>query len=212
MNAIRVLIADDHPLYRQGVQTALSNASDIDVIGEAKSGEEAVTMASSLRPDLILMDIQMPGLNGIDATRKISSLCPSIYILVITMFEDDQYVFSAIQAGARGYILKDAERDDILRAIRAVGRGEIIFSSGIASRMVEFFSNARLTTSRELFPDLTIRESEVLFLISKGASNHEVASSLGLTSKTVSNYIANILNKLQVTDREEAARRVRDMK
>ncbi|KUP04371.1 LuxR family transcriptional regulator [Bacillus coahuilensis m2-6] len=204
---MRVLIADDHPLFRQGVSSVLANTPDNEVIAEAGSGEEAVQMACNLLPDLVLMDIQMPDLNGIEATRKILSKCRDIYIIIITMFEDDTSVFSAMQAGARGYVLKDAEKEDILRAVRAIAKGEVLFSSGVASRMIDYFAQGEVTqtvVASTLFPELTSRESEVLFLLSKGASNSEVAETLGLSNKTVYNYVANILNKLQVSDRQES--------
>ncbi|WP_010170595.1 response regulator transcription factor [Bacillus coahuilensis] len=207
MKSIRVLIADDHPLFRQGVSSVLANTPDNEVIAEAGSGEEAVQMACNLLPDLVLMDIQMPDLNGIEATRKILSKCRDIYIIIITMFEDDTSVFSAMQAGARGYVLKDAEKEDILRAVRAIAKGEVLFSSGVASRMIDYFAQGEVTqtvVASTLFPELTSRESEVLFLLSKGASNSEVAETLGLSNKTVYNYVANILNKLQVSDRQES--------
>lgn len=210
MEKLRILVADDHPLFRHGVRTLLGPIADLDVVGEAKTGEEAVSLARDLQPDVILMDVQMPGINGIEATRRILATSPSIRILIVTMFEDDASVFTAMRAGARGYILKDAEKDDLLRAIRSVGAGEGIFSPGIAARMIDFFTTSRPAAPREEFPALTTREREVLHLIAQGSSNAEIARLLSLNAKTVANYVSTILAKLQVADREEAIRRVRE--
>lgn len=210
MNQLRILIADDHPLFRDGMSMLLNTMPDMLVVGEATTGDEVVDLATSLQPDVILMDIKMPGLNGIEATRRIVSDQPHIRILIVTMFEDDASVFTAMRAGARGYVLKDVEKDDMLRAIRAVGRGEAIFSSGIAARLVDFFTTARPAVPREAFPMLTGREREMLHLMAQGASNAEIARLLSLSSKTVANYVSNILGKLQALDRDEAIRRARE--
>ncbi len=210
MDALRVMISDDHPLFRDGMRGLLSTKPDIEVVGEAKTGEEAVTLAGELRPDVILMDIKMPGANGIEATRRILAEHPSIRILVVTMFEDDASVFTAMRAGARGYVLKDADKDDVLDAIRTVGRGGAVFSPGVASRLTDFFTTARPAAPKEAFPTLTDREREMLHLMAKGASNAEIAALLSLSGKTVANYVSNILTKLQVADRKEAARRARE--
>lgn len=210
MNQLRILIADDHPLFRDGMSMLLNTMPDMLVVGEATTGDEVVNLAISLQPDVILMDIKMPGLNGIEATRRIVSDQPHIRILIVTMFEDDASVFTAMRAGARGYVLKDVEKDDMLRAIRAVGRGEAIFSSGIAARLVDFFTTARPAVPREAFPMLTGREREMLHLMAQGASNAEIARLLSLSSKTVANYVSNILGKLQALDRDEAVRRARE--
>lgn len=210
MNQLRILIADDHPLFRDGMSMLLNTMPDMLVVGEATTGDEVVNLATSLQPDVILMDIKMPGLNGIEATRRIVSHQPHIRILIVTMFEDDASVFTAMRAGARGYVLKDVEKDDMLRAIRAVGRGEAIFSSGIAARLVDFFTTARPAVPREAFPMLTGREREMLHLMAQGASNVEIARLLSLSSKTVANYVSNILGKLQALDRDEAVRRARE--
>lgn len=210
MNQLRILIADDHPLFRDGMSMLLNTMPDMLVVGEATTGDEVVDLATSLQPDVILMDIKMPGLNGIEATRRIVGDQPHIRILIVTMFEDDASVFTAMRAGARGYVLKDVEKDDMLRAIRAVGRGEAIFSSGIAARLVDFFTTARPAVPREAFPMLTGREREMLHLMAQGASNAEIARLLSLSSKTVANYVSNILGKLQALDRDEAIRRARE--
>jgi DNA-binding NarL/FixJ family response regulator len=210
MNPLRVLIADDHPVFRDGIRTLLEATPNIKIIGEATTGDQAVALAERLQPDLILMDVQMPGLNGIEATRRIVQTSPHIRVLVVTMFEDDTSVFTAMRAGAHGYVLKDATKDDIRRAIDAVGNGEAIFSPSIATRLIAYFANPRPATLHNVFPELTGREQEILGLIAAGESNSAIAKELTLSTKTVSNYVSNILNKLQVVDRAEAIIRARD--
>lgn len=210
MDKLRVLIADDHPMFRHGVKMLLEGKTDFEVVGEASSGEEAIELAQLLEPDVILMDIRMPGINGIEATKNILQHQNNIKILVVTMFEDDASVFTAMRAGARGYILKDAEREDILRAILSVGRGEAIFSPEIASRLIEYFATANPATREDVFPELSIREREVLYMIADGSSNQQISERLHLSKKTVANYISTIMNKLQVQDREEAIKLARD--
>lgn len=210
MDQLRILIADDHPLFRDGMTMLLNTMPDLAVVGEARTGDEAVDLAATLQPDVIVMDIKMPGLNGIEATRRIMQAQPQMRILIVTMFEDDASVFTAMRAGARGYVLKDAEKDDMLRAIRAVGHGEAIFSPGIAVRLVDFFTTARSAVPKESFPGLTGREREMLQLIAQGASNAEIARLLSLSGKTVANYVSNILAKLQAVDRDAAIRRARE--
>jgi DNA-binding NarL/FixJ family response regulator len=207
---LRVLIADDHPLFRDGMRGLLETQDDIEVVGEATTGDDAVTVTGELSPDVVLMDIKMPGLNGIEATRRILADAPDTRVLVVTMFEDDATVFTAMRAGARGYILKDDDKDDVLSAIRTVGRGGAVFGPGIASRLTDFLTTARPAVPRQHFPELTDREREMLHLISQGASNSEIARLLSLSSKTVANYVSNILGKLQVADRKEAALRARE--
>jgi DNA-binding NarL/FixJ family response regulator len=210
MEPLRILIADDHPLFRHGIHEFLNLAPDMQVVGEATSGEEAITQAEALHPDVILMDVNMPGVNGIEATRRILHDSPHIRILVVTMFEDDGTVFAAMRAGARGYILKDAEKENILRAIQAVGNGEAIFSPTIATRLIDFFATQASTLPREIFPSLTEREREILQLIARGRSNTDIARELSLSPKTVYNYVSNILSKLQVADRAQAIIRARE--
>ena len=210
MEALRILIADDHPLFRHGIRESLNLAPDIQVVGEATSGEEAITQAEALHPDVILMDVNMPGVNGIEATRRILHDYPHIRILVVTMFEDDSTVFAAMRAGARGYILKDAEKENILRAIQAVANGEAIFSPTIATRLMDFFATQASTLPKEIFPSLTEREREILQLIARGRSNTDIARELSLSPKTVYNYVSNILSKLQVADRAQAIIRARE--
>jgi len=210
MEALRVLIADDHPLFRHGIHEFLNLSPEIQVVGEATSGEEAVAQAEALHPDVILMDVNMPGVNGIEATRRILHDSPHIRILVVTMFEDDGTVFAAMRAGARGYILKDAEKENILRAIQAVGNGEAIFSPTIATRLIDFFATQASTLPKEIFPSLTEREREILQLIARGRSNADIARELSLSPKTIYNYVSNILSKLQVADRAQAIIRARE--
>ncbi len=210
MDPLRVLIADDHPLFRKGMRALLVAAQDIEVVGEATTGQEVIELAATLQPDVILMDLQMPGINGIEATRQILHTSPHIRILVITLFEDDASVFSALRAGARGYVLKDAKEEEILRAIRSVGSGEAIFSPAIATRLIDFFATPRPDASKEIFPTLTEREREILQLLARGSPNHDIAKQLALSVKTVNNYVSNIFSKLQVTDRAQAIIRARD--
>jgi DNA-binding NarL/FixJ family response regulator len=208
-NPLRILIADDHPLFRDGIQMLLSTTEDLHVVGEATTGEEAIALAEQTQPDVILMDLRMPGLNGIEATRRIIDISPQSRVLVVTMFDDDASVFTAMRAGARGYMLKDAQKEDLLRAIRAVGKGEAIFSPTIATRMLDFFAAERPAVPRGAFPSLTDREREILHLIVRDASNTGIARSLSLSGKTVANYVSNILGKLQVSTRAEAAEQAR---
>lgn len=210
MEPLRVLIADDHPLFRHGIRSLLNAAEDFQVVGEAATGDEAIRLAAALQPDVTMMDIQMPNVNGIEATRQILRESPNIRILIVTMFEDDASVFTALRAGARGYVLKDAEKDDLLLALRAVGRGEAIFSPAIATRMIDFFAALRLSTPPNAFPELTEREREILALIAEGKSNNEIAARLMLSPGTVRNYVSNVFSKLQVADRTQAIIRARE--
>ena len=210
MEPIRLLIADDHPFYREGVRTMLRMLPDIAVIGEAATGDEVIARAFEQQPDVILMDIKMPGLNGIEATRHILRTSPQIKILVVTMFEDDDSVFAAMRAGARGYLLKDADQEELARAIRAVNRGEAIFSPMIAQRMIYYFAALPRTASAMAFPELTERERDMLHLMARGQSNLAIANTLSLSLKTVQNRVSTIFSKLQVADRSEAIVRARD--
>jgi len=211
---IKVLIADDHAFYREGVRPFLSTSPDIDVVAEAGNGDEAIACAEELHPDVILMDLKMPGVNGIEATRRIHETHPQIGVLVLTMFDDDDSVFASMRAGARGYLLKDADKDEVVRAIVAVERGEAIFSPAIAQRMIQYFSTApsRLSQNKQAgeFSELTERELEILDLIAQGQNNLSIANKLSLSIKTVQNYVSSILTKLQVADRAQAIVRARE--
>ncbi len=202
MEAIRVLIADDHLFFREGVRVLLDSVPETEVVGEASSGDEAIAKAATLQPDVVLMDLHMPGLNGIEATRHILRTSPHIGVLVVTMYEDDHSVFAAMRAGARGYLLKGADQ--------AVSRGEAIFSPTIAGRLMHYFAALKPGHLPQVFPELTDREREVLALIAEGRSNTEIAGRLVLIPKTVRNHISNIFNKLQVVDRAQAIIRARD--
>ncbi len=207
--SLRVLIADDHPIFRDGIQTLLATADDIVAVGEARTGEEAVELAATLAPDVILMDIRMPGCSGIEATRRIVAANHAVRVLVVSMFEDDASIFTAMRAGARGYILKDADRGDILRAIRAVGQGEAIFSPAIATRLLDYFISPSQSLAASEFPGLTDREREILEMVADGYRNADIARQLVLSPKTVRNYVSSIFTKLQVSDRGNAIIRAR---
>jgi DNA-binding NarL/FixJ family response regulator len=207
---LRVLVADDHILFRDGLRALLGSSSATELVGEAATGEEAVALANSLQPDLVLMDLQMPGLNGVEATRLIIQASPHIRILVVTMFEDDNSVLAAMRAGARGYLLKGATHAEMARAISAVGEGEAIFSPSIAARLMEYFANVRPSVLPQAFPELSEREREILHLIAQGHKNPEIATRLVLSPKTVRNHVTNILSKLQVADRAHAIIRARE--
>lgn len=210
MEPLCVLIADDHLLFRDGLRALLASAPDLELVGEATTGNEAIDLAASFQPDVIIMDIQMPGINGIEATRHILHASPHIGVLVVTMFEEDSSVFAAMRAGARGYVLKGANHAEMLRAIRAVGNREAIFSPTIAVRLMEYFSHLRPTTLPQAFPDLSEREREILDLIAQGYKNAGIAHHLVLSEKTVRNHVSNILSKLQVTDRTQAIIRAKE--
>lgn len=208
MKATRVLIADDHPVFRFGLQMLIQVEPGMDVVGEATTGAEAIEMAEKLEPDVILMDINMPAINGIEATRRILERRPETGILIITMF-DDETLFAAVRAGARGYVLKGADGDETLRAIRAVANGEAIFSPAVAERLNRFFSGMPSTPDRP-FPELTPREAEILELIAQGYTNNAIAEQLVISPKTVRNQVSSIFSKMQVADRAQAIIKARD--
>jgi DNA-binding NarL/FixJ family response regulator len=192
------------------LQALFASVPDIDVVGEAETGAEVITKADQLQPDVILMDIQMPGINGIQATRQIMNRHPNIGVIVVTMYKDDDSVFAAMRAGARGYILKGADQEEMLRAIRAVARGEALFGPEIATRLVNFFTSPQSNLSPQAFPELTNREHEILDLIAQGINNQAIANRLSISEKTVRNHISNIFNKLQVVDRAQAIVKARE--
>ncbi len=210
MERLRVLLADDHPLFRKGMRAMLEALPDMEVVGEAATGEEALALANSLAPDIIVMDLQMPGGSGIAATRAILNASPHIRILMVTLFDDSESVFTALRAGARGYILKDTDAGEMARAVQAVSRGEAIFSPVIANRLIDFFAAPHPTVPKEVFPTLTDREREILGLIAQGLANPDIARQLSLSVKTVHNYVSNIFSKLQVADRAQAIIRARE--
>ena len=203
---LRVLVADDHPVFRQGLRTLLDGVDGIDLVADAADGEAAVAAALEARPDVVLMDLSMPGLSGIEATRAILSAAPEVRVLVLTMFEDDDSVFAAMRAGARGYVLKGSDQTELLRAIRAVAAGEAIFGPAIAARLMAYFSSQPTA----VFPELTEREREVLQLIAEGRNNQAIATELVLSLKTVRNHVSRVFNKLQVPDRAQAIVKARD--
>jgi DNA-binding NarL/FixJ family response regulator len=207
---LRILCADDHPTFRAGVRAVLSAAPDLELVGEAATGSEAVTLAAGLRPDLVVMDVHMPDLDGIEATRRIVGADPDVHVLVVTMAEDDATVFRAMRAGAIGYVLKGAGFDELLRAMRAVGSGEAVFSPALAFRLIDWFAAFPSPVNADVFPELTVREREVLQLLAQGRRNQEIAAALFLSPKTVRNLVSSILAKLQVSDRSQAALRARD--
>ena len=201
MSKIRILIADDQAITRSGLKVMLSQHAIFEVLAEAANGEETIALAEKLQPDIILMDLRMPGVNGLEATRQIHRTSPQIRILVLTVFDDDTSVFPAIRAGAHGYLLKDTDQDALMRAIQIVADGGAIFSPGIAQRVLTFLSTLPQNAPREIFDELTLREKEIIELIARGKTNAEIAAALFLSPKTVSNYIANVLLKVQAADR-----------
>ena len=206
---IRIVIADDHPVYRDGLRALVGRSPDLELAGEAATGLEAVSVAESTQPDVVLMDLRMPGMSGIDATRAILERRPDTRILILTMSEDDDSLFAAMRAGARGYLPKDADSEELVRAIRAAALGEVIFGASIATRMQSWFSASR-NRSIDPFPDLTDREDEVLELVARGLPNPEIARRLSISDKTVRNHVASIFNKLRVADRAGAIVRARE--
>jgi len=205
---IRILVADDHAGFRSGLDALLATQPDLRVVGDAATGDEAVARALALQPDVVLMDINMPGIDGIAATRRIVDSSPHIAILVLTMADHDAAVFDALRAGARGYLLKGADRAELTRAIRAVASGEAIFGPDVARRLMAYFADAPVRAPA--FPELSERELEVLELIARGMSNQQIVDRLGISPKTVRNHISNIFSKLQVRDRAEAVVRARE--
>ena len=209
MEPIRVLIADDHPVFRFGLKALLGATPDLEVAGEAADGLQAVALAASLQPDVVVMDLNMPALHGLEATRRILQTSPHIAVLVVTMFDDDS-VFAAMQAGARGYLLKGAEPEATLRAIRTVAGGEAIFSPTVARRVMDYFARRQPSAPAQIFPELTERERELLGLLPQGLTNAAIAERLSLSPKTVRNHVSNIFSKLQVADRAQAIIRARE--
>jgi len=207
---IRVVIADDHPLFRDGLRAMFESEADIELVGEAATGLEAVSLAGQLLPDVALMDIRMPDLDGIEATRRVIAESPNTRVLVVTMFEDDDSVLAAMRAGARGYVVKGMRSSDAIRAIRAVAAGEAIFSPAIASRLLSMLAEASPAARPAVFPELTERERQTLELIAQGHKNAVIAERLHLSPKTVRNYVTSIFDKLQLADRSQAIVKARE--
>ena len=209
--ALSIVVAEDHPLYRRALVTLLAGTPGWQVVAEAADGAGAVTAAHTAQPDVVVMDLKLPGLDGIEATRRIVAASPHIAVLVLTMYDDDESVFEAMRAGARGYLLKGADQAEIVRAVADVADGGAIFGPSVAHRVIEFFAAPRPMTPPELvFPELTAREHEVLDLIAAGRSNADVAAVLVLSPKTVRNHVSNIFTKLHVADRSAAIVRARE--
>jgi DNA-binding NarL/FixJ family response regulator len=210
MNDIRVVVADDHPIVRSGLSALLSTLDGFDVVGLAADGEQAIKECVLHKPDVLILDLQMPGLGGLAATRQVLRAAPTVAVLILTMHDDDHSVFAAMRAGARGYLVKGAEQDEIARAVRAVAAGEAIFGPGIARRLIDFFGEPPTPAVAELFPELTARERDILNLLAAGLSNTAIADRLGLATKTVANNVSAVFAKLQVADRAQAIVRARD--
>ena len=204
-----MLLADDHPVVRRGLAALLGTLPDFEVVGEAVDGEEAIREAQLTRPDVVLMDVRMPGTDGVAATRRLRETVPDTAVLVLTMYDDDATVFTAMRAGARGYLLKGAEQEEIADAIRAVVRGQAIFGPGIASRLLDHFANPP-APAEDPFPELTPREREILELLAEGRRTADIAGALHLSPKTVSNNLTTIFAKLEVADRTAAVIRARE--
>jgi DNA-binding NarL/FixJ family response regulator len=207
---LRVVIADDHPMFLRGLRTVLGSAPGIELVGEATTGQQAIDCVREHRPDLVVMDLHMPDVNGIEATRRICELWPGVAVLVLTMVQDDDSVFAAVRAGARGYLLKGADEDELLRTLWAVADGEAVFGPGVAQRVLGFLTAAPPRTRDRSFPQLTDREREVVELIARGMGNHAIAAQLGLSPKTIMNYVSNVFAKVHVADRAEMIVRARD--
>ena len=203
---IRVLLADDHPVVVAGLRALLGSLNGFDVVGEAADGESVVREVQVTHPDVVLMDVRMPGMDGLEATRRIKAVAPDTAVLVLTMLDDNETVFAAIRAGAQGYLLKGAGQHELERALRSVVAGEVIFGPGVAARMLQHFAGGQIAP----FPQLTEREREILDRIAGGLRNHAIAERLGLSPKTVANHISSIFAKLQVADRSEAIVRARE--
>jgi DNA-binding NarL/FixJ family response regulator len=207
---VRVVIADDHPMFRYGLCAVLAASEDVEVVGDAADGNELLAMVERTGPDVVLTDLAMPGMDGASAARQVVERFPNIGVLVLTMHEEDEALFGALRAGANGYLLKGAEREEIVRAVLAVASGDAVYSATVARRIVGFFTSAHKTYTAQVFPGLTARECEVLDLVATGLGNHEIARRLVLSEKTVRNNVAAILTKLQVPNRAAAVAKARD--
>ena len=205
-----ILVVDDHPLFREGLVGLLRTIDGMEVAGAVGDGETAIELSARLRPDVVFMDLNLPGMSGIEATRRTLAAAPETAVLIMTMVDDDTTVVAALRAGARGYLLKGADQDDIVRAIAAVGSGEAIFGPDIAKRVIEYFTVPRASHAAQAFPELTEREREVLELVAQGHNNAWMARHFVLSQKTIRNHVSNIFTKLQVADRAQAIVRARE--
>lgn len=207
---VRVVVADDHPMYRYGVRAVLAAAPEVEVVGEAGTGQELLALVDRETPDVVLTDLAMPDLDGAAATAALLRMHPELPVLVLTMHDDDESVFKALRAGARGYLLKGADRAQLVHAVLAVAGGEAVYGASIARRIVAFYTGGEPRPAAVPFPQLTTREREVLELLATGRRNSEIARRLDLSEKTVRNHVSTVLLKLQVPDRTAAAVRARD--
>ena len=206
---IKVLVADDHPTFRKGLGALLASLPGVELVGEAVDGESAIALAAELAPDVVVMDLDMPGIGGIEATRRIVAAHPSMAVLVLTMLDEDESLFAAMRAGARGYVVKGADTDDVLRALESVARGDAVFGPAVAGRVLSYLTRPLSARDPMLFPELSEREREVLGLMARGLSNGEIARKLFVSPKTIRNHASNVFTKLQVSDRSEAVLRAR---
>ncbi len=206
---IRVAVVDDHPVFRHGLVALLGAVDDVEVVATAADGEEGLRLVEESQPDVVVMDLNMPGMSGVEATRHVVATSPSVGVLVLTMFEDDESVFAAMRAGARGYLVKGADSPEVVRAITAVAQGEAIFGPTVAQRVLGYLTRPLTAQDEKVFPELTTREREVLTLLAAGRWNGQIAQSLSLSAKTVRNNVSSIFSKLQVADRAEAIVRAR---
>jgi DNA-binding NarL/FixJ family response regulator len=206
---IRLFIADDHALFREGIRALLSATADIICVGEAATGEDAVRQIGEIQPSVVLMDINMPGINGIEATRRVLRTHSAVGIIMVTMLEGDASIFAAMRAGAKGYVLKGANHQELLQSIRAVARGQVLFGAAIATRVAQFFAGTQQIGAERPLPELSEREHEILDLMSRHYTNPEIGQQLGIAEKTIRNHVSNIFSKLQVADRAQAIMRAR---
>jgi DNA-binding NarL/FixJ family response regulator len=207
---VRVVLADDHPMVRYGITAVLADAPEVEVVGEAADGSELLSVVAEHRPDVVVTDLDMPGVDGAEATRRLRSTYPDLPVLVLTLHDEDESLFAALRAGARGYLLKGADRAELVRAILSVASGEAVYGAAVASRIVAFFTGAQQEYASQVFPELTDRERDVLSLLAAGKRNSEIAASLGLSDKTVRNHVSSVLLKLQVPDRTAAALKAKE--